>query len=697
MVYRKGASGLLISALVRIKNGITPKDLALMDVETGTQAGNIWTVRIPADKIEWMKNHPGIDALQLDRPLAPYLDEVRKQTRTDSVHKGLSLPTKYHGSGVVTGILDVGFDYGHPSFFDSTGSRYRVKRIWEQKKNGTPPAGYGYGNEITDTLQMWNAGTDNSQQSHGTHVTGIASGSGFGSGSKYRGIACSSDIVLVGITPASSQWENTGMADIVDGINYIFNYAASVGKPAVANLSWGCSIGPHDGSSLFSQACDNLTGPGRIFVCAAGNTGKNNLHLAKNFSITDTMVSTIVTFQSGMNPRKTWVDIWGDTSKTFMVQTSLFSGNNSVSSTGFISLDNNAHSFQLIGSNGDTCFIDMEMTASEFNLRPHALLNLYSKTSDNIVLSVKAIDGTINMWNGYVKGETGYYGEFTSGGYLWATAGNNAMTISDISSTRSAIAAAAYASKINFTNVSGGSYSYSSYVAKGNITPFSSRGPTADFRIKPDIAAPGLTIASALNSYDSNYGATGSNYIYVASKYTSSKNGRTYPYGMMSGTSMASPAVSGIVALLLEADPNLDPQKVKSLLAQTAIKDAYTGSIPASGSNTWGGGKINAMGAMRRLLLTTGVTSASGQLSGCSVYPNPGKESFHIRLPYATAGVLQARIFDLAGNRVHEETLQAGTTQETFELHLTGLGAGIYLASIISEKGSAVIRIVVEQ
>src|SRR6185312_7705278 len=130
---------------------------------------------------------------------------------------------------------------------DTTHSRYRIERVWQQKAQGTPPPGFAYGNELTDTNTIKATGYDTAILSHGTHVTGIAAGSGYGSNNnnRFRGFAFESDIVLVAIMPAPSEWAVAGEADIVDGMNYIYNYAASVGKPAVVNLSWGATIGPH--------------------------------------------------------------------------------------------------------------------------------------------------------------------------------------------------------------------------------------------------------------------------------------------------------------------------------------------------------------------------------------------------------------------------------------------------------------------
>ncbi len=52
---------------------------------------------------------------------------------------------------------------------------------------------------------------------------------------------------------------------ITDGIKYIYDYAESVGKPCVINMSLGYHIGPHDGTSTFDRICDELQGEGRLF------------------------------------------------------------------------------------------------------------------------------------------------------------------------------------------------------------------------------------------------------------------------------------------------------------------------------------------------------------------------------------------------------------------------------------------------
>ncbi|MBK8659375.1 MAG: hypothetical protein IPN22_11045 [Bacteroidetes bacterium] len=126
------------------------------------------------------------------------------------------------------------------------------------------------------------------------------------------------------------------MADMLDGVQYIYNYAQSVSKPAIANLSWGGPLGPHDGTGLFSQAMDNLSGPGKIFTISAGNNGTGKIHLQKTFSPSDISVNTFLTFNASLPSKTNRVDIWGDSSKTFFIKFILY--NNNTSPTALCSL-----------------------------------------------------------------------------------------------------------------------------------------------------------------------------------------------------------------------------------------------------------------------------------------------------------------------------------------------------------------------
>ncbi len=687
IVYAKRNGIVYISTLIKVNKALSVSSLNKLGVLIGTKAGNIWTAQVPEDQIHHFSNLKGIDFIQLDEPIKANLDMARKSSRVDSVQDVIGLPMGYSGKGVVVGIIDAGFDYTHPTFYDTTGNGLRLKRVWEQHNDGTPPAGYSYGNELTDTSAMLVKGNEINSFSHGTHVGGIAAGSGYGSlnNKKMRGIAYESDLVFVGIRPEKSEWKSMGMSSILDGINYIFTYAQSVGKPAVVNLSWGNSIGPNDGSSLFSQACNNLTGPGRIFVLSAGNNGDENIHLQKQFTVTDTIVNTFVSFPDIDGEKLNWIDLWGESGKSFCVKLSLYNGNTATDSTVLICLDNATLDTFLIGSNNDTCFFTLTSAASDYNGKPHILLDITSRTTNMLCISIIGHDGTVNMWQGYVKNYSGHYGSFTNNGKAWAVNGDNHYTLGEMACTQSAITVAAYASKISFKNVQGSTVSYAGYASTNQIVPFSSHGPTVDGRIKPDIAAPGMTLASAVNSYDVSYALGGGNYAQSVLKYTFPKNGREYFYAEASGTSMSSPMVSGIVALMLQVNPALSPQRIKEIIFQTAIKDGYT--TPSPDSSRWGAGKINAYAAIKRAILTVGMNEQIQKDQLVKLFPNPATGVFTISIDARSKGTVYVEITDLMGKVVNALPwdISVGANQISIDSH--EMNQGVYFVTVI-ENGN---------
>lgn len=695
-VYKKTVDGVYMSAMIKVSlPAAAQAAIESLGGRVNTKAGSIWTVQIPLNNISVFVKAEGISYIELDEPVAMKLDSVRKVTHVDSVQNGIGLPMPYTGKGVIVGIVDAGFDFTQPALYDTSGGSYRVQRVWEEKAVGTPPAGFGYGNEITDTVAMRAAQTDNHTFSHGMHVTGIAAGSGHGSAPnnnlKYRGMAFQSDLVLVGIMPDSVEWQNTGMSDYLDGINYVFSYAATQNKPAVVNLSWGNSFGPHDGTSLFSQGCDSLTGAGKIFVCAAGNNGTDHVHLQKLFTPADTVVSTFIGFDPSLvgTPVNT-LDIWGDPGKTFCVQFSLY--NDSLLSTSSnICLDNNIHEIALAGTNGDTCYITLTTSTDEFNGKPRAYMYVVGDSTDSICMTIKSTSGRIHLWDAYVRNGEGYYGQLTSNGRAWAADGDSLYCTSDVSATNSVIAAGAYASKLSFRCINGQYYSYLGG-ALHDLAPFSSRGPTVDGRVKPDITATGFGVVSSVNSFDSSF-INGVNYTSTVSSYHSTVSGRNYYFAILAGTSMASPTTSGIVALMLQANPHLTPTEIKNILAQTAILDTFTGQIPPSGNNDWGHGKINAYQAViAAAALNTSVTAIPGATLACNLFPNPNKGAFTITYSSNADDNMTIQLYNISGQQVYTEQWNVNTGFNSKTLDLSKMGSGVYITKLSSPQGSAMIR-----
>ena len=699
-VYRQDANGTVyLASFIKVKPGFDENLLKTQGIIVGSKSGNIWTAYVPLDAVEAFTEIQGIEAIDIDRPTAPAMDSARVQARVDSVHSGINLPQAYSGAGVVVGIIDAGFDYTHPMVFDTSYSKYRLKAVWEQKGTGTAPAAFGFGAEYTDSASIYDKGYDVSDFSHGAHVAGIAGGSGYGgpagNNEIYRGAAYNSDLVYVGIFPALDMWLNTGLTDMMDGINYIYDYAPSVGKPAVANLSWGNPIGPHDGMALFSQACDNATGPGKIFTISAGNNGGKKVHLQKTFTPSDTIVKTFLTFASGLPSKTNWVDVWGGAGENFCIQFTLYHWNPfpmPYTTSAVYCLDDQTRQIELIGTNGDTCFITLTTVSNETNGKTHMLVDVYSRVTNDLMISVIGQSGTVDMWQGYVLGARGYYASFSSNSLSFAANGDDAMSSSDMASTNSALAVGAYTSRASFTNSSGATLSFGQNLY--DITTFSSHGPSSDGRTKPNIAGPGSAVASAVNSVDPNFFSNGTDYNLVMNQFVSPMNGTTYSYAVLQGTSMSSPLAAGVVALMLEANPGLDPYQVQTALYNTAIKDAFTGTLPVGGDNTWGWGKINAYGAVSAALSVVGVHhEPSPSLEGL-IYPNPSAGNYTIELRSDIDESIQLLLFDVNGRTLKQYNWQVTKGVNNYQADWQELPAGVYFVKLKGAAGEMNVKIV---
>jgi hypothetical protein len=300
----------------------------------------------------------------------------------------------------------------------------------------------------------------------------------------------------------------------------------------------------------------------------------------------------------------------------------------------------------------------------------------------------------MHIWEGYVKAPTGYYGAMKKLGYPWAVSGDTRMTVSDQSSARSAISVGAYTSKGSFTNISGASLSYGGAIT-GKIAPFSSLGPVMGNRVKPDIAGPGFGLVSGISSYDTSYGPTGDNYSSVISKTTI--DGRDYSYAIAAGTSMSSPAVAGIIAMMLQMNPLLTPDSALSILARTAITDSHTGTLPTAGNNTWGHGKANAYKALKYMaqLVTVENTLSEDPLQ-CFLYPNPSAGDFTISYQSDKATPLTVETCDITGRIISTENWPVTTGSNSRKFSLGGVAKGLYFTKISSGSKYKVIKTMVE-
>ena len=688
-----------ISALIKVAHSEQAElQLNSIGAYIGTKAGTIWTVQVPPGKVKEMTTFSSLSYIELDQAAFPELNVARTTTRVDSVHRGINLPIPYSGKNVIMGIIDFGFDYNHPAFFDTSYQHYRIQRVWELNGVGSPPSGFSYGNELTDSNSIKIQGTDDPLQMHGTSVAGIAAGSGYGSSgnNKLRGMAYESEMVLVGVRrdTIATQWQQGTFTDFVDGVNYIFNYATLIGKPCVINISWGSQSGPHDGSTLLNQAFNNMTGPGKIIVMSAGNEGTEKIHLSKTFIPSDTTLNTFLKFSSTIYNR-TWIDVWGDTAKNYCATVTLYSGNVPGNKTSSICIDDSIYDFDILNTNGnDTCHVQFINSKAEPNGRSRMIIDIYNKGNDSVGISFVSQDASLQMWNEYYYYgfQYGYQCSFDSLGKSWARNGNSISTVSDMGAADSVLLVGAYASKVNFTDINNNSWSYSGYVLPNRLVPFSSRGPMLDGRIKPDINGPGLTLATSVSSFDTSYIPTGSNSAYVISAFHDALSNHNYYYAEFSGTSASSPATAGIVALLLQANPTLTPSEIKSLISTTAITDVFTGVIPPSGTNNWGHGKVNAYGAIKKLIQILGVYNYSGVKLDAVVFPNPGKGPFTIDFDSEKDMNLTIEVYNMLGSLILNNEWSVTNGLNRYQLDLSHQPKGTYMVKLSSGDGQVTIK-----
>ena len=614
------SAGKYLNVLMKVSGEFDKSKAENAGVRFGTEAGKIFTANVPVSYLETLAASEGVVYIDGGKLLQANLDSARKITGADKVHSGNSpLPRALSGKGVVVGIIDAGFDYTHPAFTDENGE-CRIRRVWEQFREGTAPAGYSYGNNLTSPEEIANARNDLGAMSHGTHVAGIITGRSIpGSAENYYGLAPDADIVIVALKPPSQEeWKNASLGDMIDGINYIYRYADSVGKPAVVNLSWGGHCGPHDGTSLFSQAQEELVGSGKIFCVSAGNDGDTKLHLRKTFSSSADTLRSFVLHQYDKSSAKNgiWLDVWGEQGKDFSASFGIFNyaDKSDFYNSGYIATTQDTTIEYQYVAGGDTCNVSIMYETCAYNGKPHAFAEFSGNKAFRISLGVTADEGTVDAWNWYLVDYYGIISNFSSMSIAGASAGDSALTLSDLATGRNAIAVGAFVTKNNYTSVSGVPYSFNYVVGKKAY--FTSNGPSADGRIKPDISAPGMMLCSSVNNYDSTYYEGKGNRINVVSADSDSTH--EILYAMMSGTSMSSPFVSGTIALLLEAKPDLTPAEIINLLSETA--DTTELSSTGLPDNVYGHGKINTFLAVLKLLTGSGV---SRSISHASVYPNP--------------------------------------------------------------------------
>jgi subtilisin family serine protease len=467
------------------------------------------------------------------------------------------------GDGVVVGIIDYGCDFAHKNFRNKDGST-RLLAIWDQNGNVTAASPFGYGkehsrDEINLALQHANPYTaldyapepnsPSSTGTHGTHVMDIAAGNGNGTGTP--GVAPKADLIFVDVSHADLAFQGPGMVDstfgdsvrLLEALKYIFDNAGN--RPCVINISLGTNGGPHDGTTLVEQGIDSLlrARPNRAVTIAASNAFDDGIHAAgvvQEGQTKDLLWELLTVPRSDLE-----LEVWYKSEDRFTVELSAPDG--SVLAT------------VAPGASPVTLEVGGQVAVLVTNRLQDP------NNSDNnisVFLSAGMPAGTYTV---RLKGDKVTGGSF----HAWIERDNlsqsqfarphdNSHTIGSISCGHLPIVVG----------------SYDAHKPTLPLSYFSSAGPTRDGRSKPEVSAPGHGVLAAKSRTQTG----------VVRK---------------SGTSMAAPAVAGVVALVF-AEAQARSQNLTIEQTRALVIDS-TRRTPPPG-NGWhpqyGEGRVSAKGAV---------------------------------------------------------------------------------------------------
>ncbi len=577
--------------------------------------GSFATATVPVARLAEIGRAKGVRYVSLGNEVTLLNDYNRSRTGVDALHSNstAALPGPFTGKGVVVGVIDSGVEYGHIAFRESSGTGLRIKAVWEQKSSkGTPPAGFGYGSEYTTPEDILGSVYDTATSFHGSHTMGTAAGADLSG--RYYGVAPDAEIVFVSFGDDDT--------NIVDGISYIFDYADRVGKPCVINMSLGQHMGPHNGTSIIDRYIDSVTGPGRVIVGACGNEGETRLHTSETFTEADTRLKSMLTFAEGVTHKHHYLDVWGTAGSAMKVKICVAQSlkGNIVAESAACDPASESSATVIkafdIDEVGATATVVMRGEVSPVNGQPHVRVECTAEEiADGRVLAV-VVDGepgaTVDIWN-----FSGH--EFSANNKSGWTDGTISGTVGEIGGTaRTIIPVGSYDSRDRIDWTSGGYSLWSeNFVHEpDHRSTFSSCGPTADGRVAPAVLAGGSPVISAINRHA--YVAMGLDLNYMTNGVSTNSDGVKSYYSYSVGTSMAAPFVAGTVALMLEADPELTPQRARELLEKTADTDPYMGELP---NNLYGAGRLNALRCVKELLgLPSAGVSATLSEDGLKVW-----------------------------------------------------------------------------
>jgi len=611
------------SVRVFIHTVLDDEALAGLGIKVSSRIGGMVVGEVALRDAERAARAPGIDRLAPDQPIKPQLDGSVPQIGAKSVWEG---SPGFRGRNVIVGVIDTGVDIFHDSFRLADRKKSRILSIWDQNSSsGAKPTGFNYGTEYLRerdiepalTLDVNNPGsatfphTDGEFEGnvrletggHGTHVLSIAAGDGSPVDTcdfafTYIGVAPDAELIFVSHAGRGTY--------VLEALDYIFRVAAAKDRPVVVNISLGWNLGARDGSDLLDRGIDDLLAPGgvgvprRAVVISAGNDGNKYRHARKPIAAGGTADFNFVvqSFRDYPNDvAQDRFDIWfdGAASVNLTIDGPEVGGtvSQAIPAAGgtFPISGNTVHvSAATIASNGQN-HIRIEIdasTATPVSKGPWAFR--FEETSNT--------PATIDIW--IDREDSDVYPLFFEDESV------RENTVTTPGTCQSVITVGSY-DPDRFLGLGIGDFDLSDFsgwgLQLGDLAPGQ--------RLKPDIAAPGESITAAASGTSRHRPpcCRCCNRLHVE----------------MQGTSMATPHVAGVVALMFEKNQTLTCADIRAHIQATASLDSVPaadrptvlpidhggGGIgdpgdpafkPILQNNRWGSGRINAQAAVASLI-----------------------------------------------------------------------------------------------
>ncbi|MFM2134775.1 MAG: hypothetical protein RL021_175 [Bacteroidota bacterium] len=633
-------------------------------------AGNIASAVISSDKVAELGRASGIKRIEPGtQHLEALNDQMINNSHAQEVHLGFNLPQSYQGENVVMGIIDEGIDFTHPDFRDLFG-RTRLDYVWDHTiqntDTATQPAPYGYGKEFIGAQIDTSTEHVDGRYSHGSHVAGIACGNGLAV-NNYRGVAPKADIIAVKLN--LDQPDDGFLSNLVDAVKYIFDRADAAGKPAVINASLGTYFGSHDGKDIQAQAIDYLISqkPGRTMVAAAGNAGNVPIHL--NYQVnSDTAFTWLQDPGSGI-----YIQVWGDSGSFEDIRFSIGAERvrpdfeilgrtpfrTAAAQPGILRTDTIRRGNDRIGIVHSGSEFWNGNWSYEFYIFPDSNRTISGTDTSLYLMRLETTgSGSMDAWSFNMVFDNLPPAAIYPSIADYRRPDTQQNIVSSFTCSDKVITVGSFNNRNFYTNANF-AITRDTNIVPGDVSNFSSHGPTRDGRIKPDITAAGSWVLSCGTQAELN----------VLSALVPDVVAAGRKHKRSSGTSMAAPVVAGVAALYLERYPNATWQDVKRAILDCADRDNFmTGPMP---DNTWGYGKVNAYRTVKGCNVGIDESPFSANVH-FSVWPNPGNGDSFIEYDVTPTGKRASiTAIDALGRTLHlfEPEALSGTLHVA-DLHL---------------------------